>query len=148
MYSREEAAKIKQEFWTAFGKYMQPVPCATGEKINWVNYKTGIKGIQIRKNAEQKQAFIAIEIRTDEALRKKYFEVFKMNKELFSNDWDWYSDGIDEHGRKFSYIIAEKNGFNIFNKENWPELISFFKEKMIMLDSFWAEQKDIFEMLG
>ena len=148
MYSREEASKIKHEFWTAFGKYMQPVPSATGEKVNWVNYKTGIKTVQFRKNAEQKLAFISVEIRADEALRKKYFDVFQMNKAAFGEDWEWQENGIDEHGKIFSYITSEKNGLNIFNKENWPELITFFKQKMIMLDAFWAEQKDIIEMLS
>lgn len=148
MYSREEASKIRQEFWTSFGRYMQPVPSASGEKVNWLNYKTGVKGIQFRKDAGQKLANISIEIRGDEPLRKKYFDLFKMNPALFGGDWEWHEQGIDEYGRPFSYIIAEKNGHNIFDKEQWPELISFFKEKMILLDTFWAENKDIFEMLA
>jgi hypothetical protein len=27
---------------------------------------------------------------------------------------------------------------SIFNKEDWPQLISFFKQRMIALDQFWS----------
>ena len=48
MYNRNEMARIKQDFWTSFGKYMLPVQPAGDEKINWINYKTGIKGIFLK----------------------------------------------------------------------------------------------------
>ncbi len=27
---------------------------------------------------------------------------------------------------------------SIFNKEDWPQLISFFKQRIIALDQFWS----------
>ena len=41
MYTKQEAAQLRKEFWTAFGQYMKPVPTEDGEKVNWINYKTG-----------------------------------------------------------------------------------------------------------
>lgn len=45
MYSKAEKSKIRKDFWTAFGQYMKPVPSAEGTKVNWPNYKTGVKQI-------------------------------------------------------------------------------------------------------
>ena len=45
MFSRQEASQLRKEFWTAFGTYMKPVPSAEGEKVNWLNYKTGEKDV-------------------------------------------------------------------------------------------------------
>ena len=57
MYSRQEASILKQEFWTSFGLYMNPVLSSEGEKINWVNYKTGEKGIRFKMHADNRSAY-------------------------------------------------------------------------------------------
>ena len=60
MYNRNEHAKIKQEFWTSFGRYMMLVQSAGIEKVNWVNYKTGIKGVFFKMDVGISEAVIAI----------------------------------------------------------------------------------------
>ncbi len=45
MFSKQEASQLRKDFWTAFGLYMRPIPSAEGDKINWINYKTGEKDI-------------------------------------------------------------------------------------------------------
>jgi hypothetical protein len=62
MYSKDQASQLKQQFWTTFGQYITPHPSAEGIKINWVNYKTGIKHLYFRMQAENRSASIAIEI--------------------------------------------------------------------------------------
>jgi len=61
MYSKQQASQLRQEFWTAFGKYMQPVRSSDGEKVNWINYKTGAKHIFFRMHAAHGAA-ISIEL--------------------------------------------------------------------------------------
>ncbi len=56
MYSKQEAANLKREFWTVFGQYMRPVLSADGEQINWVNYKTGEKHVFFKCEADSKAA--------------------------------------------------------------------------------------------
>src|SRR6478609_11755981 len=51
MYSKKEAGELKQEFWTKFGQYMNPIPSSDYEQVNWINYKTGEKDIFIRMHA-------------------------------------------------------------------------------------------------
>ena len=60
MYSKKEISLTRQEFWTAFGQYMAPIPSAGGEKINWINYKTGVKHIYFKMEADQKFASIGL----------------------------------------------------------------------------------------
>ena len=55
MYSKHEASQLRQEFWTPFGRYMQPVLSSEGERVNWINYKTGAKHIYFRMDAGTKE---------------------------------------------------------------------------------------------
>lgn len=152
MYSKEEASKLRQQFWITFGKYMKPIPSAEGLEINWVNYKTGVKHIFFRMNAEQKQAVISIDItHTDQETRLLYFEQFKALKTLFEDalaeEWEWQQETTNEFGIPLARISMALSGVNVFNQNDWPTLISFLKPKIIALDQFWADVKPIFEAI-
>ncbi len=62
MYSKEQAAKLKTQFWTNFGQYMKPIFGASGLSVNWINYKTGIRNINFKMDVSNTNAFIAIEL--------------------------------------------------------------------------------------
>ncbi|MFC7667142.1 hypothetical protein ACFQT0_06705 [Hymenobacter humi] len=36
---------------------------------------------------------------------------------------------------------------NLFSRDDWPALISFFKPRIIALDAFWADAQYTFEAL-
>ena len=152
MYTKEEASAVRQKFWTGFGRYMQPVPSASGEKINWVNYKTGIKGISFKMNADNNRAMLAVEISTaDEEVRMKYFGIFLNFKKAFEQaagkDWDFTENFATENGLAISRISTELNGINIFRESDWPQIISFLKKNMIALDGFWNEYQHAFDLV-
>jgi hypothetical protein len=152
MYSKQEASHLRQEFWTTFGQYMRPVLSAEGEKVNWINYKTGEKNISFRIHAENKNAVIAIELtHKDKEIQQLYFEQFLQFKNLFeevmNEEWEWRLHAYDEHGKFISKIFKEKTDVSIFQKQDWPELISFFKPRIIALDEFWSSVKYGFESL-
>jgi hypothetical protein len=152
MYSKREATQLRQEFWTAFGQYMAPVLSAEGEKINWTNYKTGEKNIYFRLHADNKTASVAIEIaHKDEALQALYFEQFRELKTLLQNtlqeEWIWLLHTTSDSGRLISRIYKTINPVSVFNKSDWPQLISFFKQRIIALDEFWNTAKHIFEAM-
>ena len=152
MYSRQETAKTKQEFWTAFGQYMLPVLSSEGEKINWINYKTAEKDVYFRMQAGTKEASIGIEIKhSDPEIQQIYFEHFIQLKNIFhqfiNEKWIWLLHTHDEHGKIISRIYIEKHNVSIMRKEDWPLLISFFKPRIIALDQFWSQVKYGFETL-
>ena len=143
---------IRQEFWTTFGRYMTPVPSSEGLKINWINYHTRIKDIHFRMDAGQKASTIGILIQhTDLAIQELYFEQFLELKEMLhtmlEEDWTWQLHVYDESGRVVSRIYKQTDGISVFNREQWPELISFFKKRIIALDAFWENARYSFDAL-
>lgn len=152
MFTREETSLIKQAFWTTFGKYMSPIPSAEGIKINWVNYHTRIKDLHFRMDAGAKLATIAIIVQhADPAIQELYYEQFLELKDLLhatlEEEWEWNLHVPGEGGKIITRIYKEISGVSVFNKNHWPELISFFKQRIIALDSFWENARYNFEAL-
>ncbi|MGZ5242295.1 MAG: DUF4268 domain-containing protein [Bacteroidia bacterium] len=152
MYTREEASRLRQAFWTAFGQYMLPVLSAEGTKVNWLNYKTGIKDVFFRMHADNKTANISIEIaHKDLEIQEIFFEQFVQLKmvlhDYVGEEWEWQLHTINENGKIVSRIYKDISGVNIFNQQDWPKLISFFKPAIMALDAFWADAKYSFDEL-
>jgi hypothetical protein len=150
MYSKDQASQLKQAFWTAFGQYMGPVMSADGLRTNWINYKTGVKHIYFKMQADNKMASIAIEIsHPDAELQELFFEQFATYKAMLHSaleeDWEWQLHTTDEYGKTISRIYAQLKPVSVFQKEDWPKLISFFKPRIIALDEFWSNAKYAFE---
>ena len=150
MYSKDQASQLKQAFWTAFGQYMGPVLNTDGLRTNWINYKTGVKHIFFRMQADNKKASIAIEIaHPDPELQQLFFEQFATYKAMLhgtlNEEWEWQLHTTDDYGKTVSRIFTEITSVSIFQKEDWPMLISFFKPRIIALDEFWSNAKPAFE---
>lgn len=153
MYTRQEASAIREEFWTAFGRYMRPVLSAEGEKINWINYKTGQKNIQFRMYTGNRDAFIGIVLtHADPEMQQLVFEQLEaLAPQLASflgEKWRWQLHHTDERGKITSRIFTEQTGASVFKKEDWPMLITFFKPRLMALDAFWCSFKYGFEGTG
>ena len=150
MFSRTETSQIKQKFWTAFGLYMKPIPFAEGEKNNWVNYKTGVKDIVFSMDATANLAIISIELcHRDTDIQQQNFEKFvalkTMLHDTLGEEWIWSKKIVDEAGPNISSISIMLKNVNILNKSDWPNIISFFKQRIIALDLFWSLAKVTFE---
>ena len=152
VYSKAETTQLRQAFWTAFGQYMAPVPAAEGGPTHWINYKTGLKHVYFRMQADNRQATIAIELtHPDAGIRELFFEQFREVKtvlhEALGEDWTWDPAATDAHGQPLARIYRELRPVNLFDQNDWPALISFFKPRMIALDAFWADAQWSFEAL-
>lgn len=152
MYKREEASRIRQEFWTIFGQYLSPLPSAAGVKVNWLNYKTGLKHVYFKMDADKKHASIAIEIKhPDPGIQELFFEQFRELKKILSSytseEWEWELHRTDENGKVISRITKELSAVNIFNQHDWPAITAFLKPRILALDEFWSVAKDAFDSL-
>lgn len=150
MYSKEENFQFKKDFWTALGQYLKPIPNSEGEEINWINYKTGIRQLNFRMDLDRKNAQIAIEItRNDNSERLEIYEKFESLKTIFNEtmqeDWIWQESFSNEHKKIISIIYKKLPDVSINVKENWPAIITFFKERIIKLDEFWNDTKVAFD---
>lgn len=149
-YTREEASKITQSFWTSFGRYMQPVMSAEGLPVTWINYKTGINGISFKMDADRDQAIIMIQLsQSSTEQRHAHFEQLQQLKSILEealgeNDWFWKADR-EVNGRMVSTVSKTLEGVNILRQTDWPTIISFLKPRIIALDAFWSMVKTSFE---
>lgn len=129
---------------------MKPVPSASGEPVNWLNYHTGIRGIYFRLDANRGGATASIEVTgSDEETRiqrfRKISALLAANHPGSSSGWVFEERAIDEHGRPFARIFREIPRLDFTKETDWPALITFFKESMLLLDDFWQINKDFFE---
>ncbi|CAN5192846.1 hypothetical protein BH23BAC1_BH23BAC1_38960 [soil metagenome] len=152
MYTKGEASQLRQAFWTAFGQYIAPHPSDEGLKVNWINYNTGFKSVYFRMQADSRKASIGIELsHADVEIQQMFFEQFLALKnvlhQILGEEWRWLLHTKDQKNKTFSRIYKELSPVNIFNKDEWPDLISFFKPRIIALDEFWIDAKYSFENL-
>jgi hypothetical protein len=150
MFSKEEAYQVRKKFWVSFGSFMKLQTSSAGEKINWLNYKTGIKDLYFKTNVDNKCAVISIEMhQKDSEIRELIFEQFEEFQPLFHSyfekEWIWYPEFSDE-GKLTSKIELKFENVSIFRESDWPEIIRFFKQNLLKLDEFWNDVKDTFEM--
>ena len=151
MYTKQEASKQKQAFWTAFGQYMQPILSAEGLKANWINYKTGVTGIHFKMDVDNIHATIAIVFsHSDANIQAAHYDQLvqlkAMLQQALGEDWQWQPMITDEYGKTISRIGTAIQNVNIYRNEDWPTLISFFKPRIIALDAFWSDARYGFDV--
>lgn len=150
MYSKEQASLLRKQFFTALGQYMLPVLSASGWKVNWLNYKTGVKHLYFRIEAPNRGCEVGIVIsHPDETDRRNTFGKLLELRTVFEaeagNDWIWEPNAKDEFGKKLSRIFVRLNHVSVLNQQDWPAIISFLKPRLIALDAFWSMARDQFE---
>ena len=153
MFSKEEARELKSLFWTAFGKHMGKHQSASGGKVKWVNYKTGVSDIFIRLHCDSKCAMISIDIQhKDEGIRDLFHEQFIQLKGILNStlteEWEWDTETYTNTGQKIFRISKTRNGVNLYKKDDWQEIFTFFEPRMVALDAFWSEFNEIFISLS
>lgn len=137
MFSKQEAAQLKTEFWTAFGKSFPR---------KWILYDTKIKDFSFKFYVDNKKAEVSIDIEMkDEIFRNAYYEkIWSLENMLegyvgaFKKE-EFY---VLENGKIISRFWVEKHGVSIFNKNSWQEIFEFFVEKMNGFEMFFLEFED------
>lgn len=135
----------------AFGQYMSLQPATEGEKVNWINYKTGLKHLYFRMHADQRIGSIAIEIaHPDSGIQELMFEQFRSYKNILqgylNEEWEWELHTQDDYGKTISRISKTVTHVNIYKQEDWATLISFFKPRIMGLDQFWSDARYGFDL--
>jgi len=149
MYNKQ----LKDEFWLTLGRYMSLTPSATGEKVNWINYKTGVRFIQFKIDADNNEVSVAIQLSNPD-LKKQERLIKQINEDLaiLSNYtdpcWQTQSYVTSQDGRIISSVFQQLTGVNVYLKSDWPDMITFIKKLLMGLDRFWVEQADLYSMLS
>ena len=135
MYSKEEAQKLKREFWIDFAaKYPR----------KWMLYDTKIKDFSFKFYVDNKKAQVLIDIenRSDDK-RIAYFEKLESLKNIleeeFIKDLVFEKNFVLENGKSISRIWIEKLEVSVSNRKYWDSIFYFFNEKMNALENFYKE---------
>ena len=149
MFSRAQAAQARKAFWTAFGQYLRPVPGAAG-RVNWINYKTGFKGLNFKMDVDKRHATIGIVLsQKDPDLRELFYEQLEelravLHAEL-GEEWTWEREAVDDQYRPISRVYTTLPDVSIFREADWPRIITFLRERLVALDEFWSSARYHFE---
>ena len=138
MFSKEEALRIKKDFWIAF---------AAEYPRKWLFYNTKIKDVTFKFYIDNKKAQVLLDIEPkDEEKRKIYYEKVESLKNILLEEY--VEDAIFErnfyleNGKVISRIWVEKTGISINNTNTWNTVFEFFNEKMDAFERFFYENED------
>jgi len=139
MFSKEEAAALRKEFWTSFGKSFPR---------KWLLYNTKIKGFSFKFVADKKQALVCLDIESYDSIKNELlFEQILEVKHLLIEDYlpDVIFNELYplESGKLIHRIYVKFNGdFNIYNKNTWQNGYVFFNEAMSQFEEFYEDFED------
>ena len=139
MFSKEEASKLRKEFWTSFGKSFPR---------KWLLYNTKIKGFAFKFVADRKKAMVCLDIaHPDEVASELLYDQLLSLKNLliteYISDVIFDDSFILESGKIIKRIyIPFDNKFSIHNKNTWRDCYEFFTEKMERFELFFYEFED------
>ena len=139
MFSKEEAAKLRKEFWTSFGKSFPR---------KWLLYNTKIKGFSFKFVADRKKAAVCLDIESpDELVNLLYYDQMLSLKTLLENELPEviFDDAYQlENGKQIHRIYVPFEGkFSIHNKNTWRDCYEFYVETMNTFELFYYEYEDV-----
>lgn len=137
MFSKEESAKLRKEFWTSFGKSFPR---------KWILYNTKIKDFSFKFHFDTKKAMVVLDIE-DQDLEKRinYYEKLVSLKAVLQEylpDVIYEDIYFLENGKEISRIYLELPGVCIHNKNTWQQTMVFLNETMQQFEAFYYEYED------
>ncbi|MBU2951796.1 DUF4268 domain-containing protein [Tamlana agarivorans] len=141
MFSKEESRKLKQEFWTSFGKSFPR---------KWTLYHTKLKGFSFKFHFDNKTALVALDVEDDLEHRIKYWEKLLALKSILLDDFlpeaIYNEEYILDNEKEISRIFVPlEQKVSIHNKNSWQEVMVFFNEKMSLFEAFFEEYRDVID---
>lgn len=140
MFSKVEAKQLKHEFWEGFDRYTKFYSNKIKEPIQWIFYKTGIKGLELKFDVSKKNIQVIIEANAKNENRR--FDIYlELNKykaiieDGFIHGLIWEDDYMKGEGVEVSRALVEEKSFNFHNRDHWPDIYRFMAENMYRLQT-------------
>ncbi len=150
MYSKDEAKQLMTDFWNGFSKYSQFFSVQIGQPIEWMLYKTGIKGLELKFDLDCDGVRSVIESNSrDENRRLEIFVDLLKYRPILESDLPaelhWTDDHVLDVGKPVMRAYCELTGVNFHNRDNWPKLYKFMAETMWGIQTNFCDILPIFE---
>lgn len=138
MFSREESKRLRQEFWTSFGKEYPR---------KWILYNTKIREVQLKFTFNRKFAQVSLDIiDEDELIKAYYFEKLQSIQKILTSEYlpeVIYDENYElPEGKIISRIHVQLDNVSIHNKKDWPMVKEFLAMKMLQMEEFFLDFKD------
>lgn len=139
MFSKKESKLLREQFWISFGKSFPR---------KWVLYNTKIKGISLKFHFDQQRAIVSMDLEdlSDEK-RVEFWDKLCSLRAIITGDYlpDVLFDKayLLENNKEIARIYVQIENVSIHNKNTWEETMVFLNEKMLLLEAFFAEYRDI-----
>lgn len=138
MFSKQEAAQLRKNFWISFGKSFPR---------KWLLYNTKIKGLAFKFVADRKKAMVCVDFEHPEAIANELlYDQFISLKVLLETEIleVIYDDAyLLDNGKVIHRIyVPFDEKFSIYNKNSWRNCFEFFVETMPKLELFFYEYED------
>jgi vacuolar-type H+-ATPase catalytic subunit A/Vma1 len=150
MFSKEEAKKLREEFWDSFKQMSSGRRARKKLPGNWLLSQTGIKALNLRFHVDRNVAQVGIDLETRNM--DKRFELFekleslkKILEEAMESPLIWELDYTRENGKSVSRIYLQMEGVDIYDRDTWTAAHKFMYENMMKLESFYREYGDYFK---
>jgi len=150
MYSKNELRQLKQEFWETFNRYTQYYSRELGEPIEWMMYKTKIKGLELKFEVENHWVKVILEINSkNEDRRLHYFAELEKYRSLIDEGFEegllWDDSVKLKEGKTVSQIYTINNSYYFHNKDHWKDLFHFMATNMYRLQTNLKELLPVLE---
>lgn len=139
MFSREESARIRQEFWTSFGKSFPR---------KWLLYNTKIKGFSFKFVADRKKAMVVLDLEhSEDIFNDVLYDQLLSLKAILTSEYlpeVIYDDRFELDNGKIIHrvYVNHEAKFSIHNKNTWRDCYEFFVETMTQFELFFYEYED------
>jgi hypothetical protein len=139
MFSKSEAAQLRKEFWTSFGKSFPR---------KWLLYNTKIKGFAFKFVADRKKAMVCLDFEHPEDIAnellfdqlislRNLLETEYLPEVIFDENYELESGKIIRR----IYVPYDKK-FSIHNKNTWRDCYEFYVQEMSQFELFFYEYED------
>ena len=147
MFSKDEAKKLRQDFWITFGKRTALLPTDDGSKKKWILFRTGITDLSFKFEAERKFARVCIDIEQKDLVKRiQYWEKFESLKKVIEDAIPatlvWNDTFVLENGKEISRIYCQLDGVSLYNHKKWSEIYDFFVANMIAIEEVFNDFED------
>ncbi len=139
MFSKKESKLLREQFWISFGKSFPR---------KWILHNTKIKGVSLKFHFDVQRAIVAMDIEDlqEEKHTELWDKLYALRGIILSEylpDIMFEKAYILENNKEITRIYIQKDNVSIHNKQTWEETMIFFKEKMLQMEAFFVEYRDI-----
>lgn len=152
MFTKEQEKELRAAFWEKLVATLKGQRSASGKKINWMKYPTGMKDVFIRAEADAHGCRVCIDFQfKDAGIRSLFYDQFLETKTVFENmvEWpvNWQPEYTHAYGTTVARISVEYPNTHLFRRSDWPQMHQFLKKQFIQIDSYWTEFNELYFML-